>query len=270
MRELSDESQHHSGKPTRMELTDKFVFRSRQILGDRLAGVYLHGSSVMGCFNPKKSDIDLLVVVHDAVPDADKAAFMDMVVELNGEAPAKGIEMDMVQKDVCNPFIYPTPFELHFSIKHLDWYRTNPADYIQKMNGVNKDLAAYFEVIRRQGKCLYGTPIAEVFGKVSREAYLDSILCDVADAVDDIQTNTAYIVLNLLRVLAFIREDAVLSKKEGGEWGLAKLPESYRPLVRLALDEYASDQKPDYTGEPLQDYARFMLAQIRGSAALQG
>ena len=250
-----------------MELTDTFVSRGKEILGDRLEGIYLHGSSVMGCFNPRKSDIDLLVVVKEAVPDAVKAAFMDMVVGLNGKAPAKGIEMDMVRKDVCRPFVYPTPFELHFSIKHLDWYRTNPSDYIQKMNGENKDLAAYFEVIRRQGKCLCGSPIEQVFGEVSREAYLDSILCDVADAEEDIQTNTAYIVLNLLRVMAFIKEDAVLSKKEGGEWGLAKLPESYRPLVRLALDEYASDQKPDYTGEPLQDYARFMLGQIRGSAA---
>lgn len=248
-----------------MELTDSFVSHSTKILGERLEGIYLHGSSVMGCFNPRKSDIDLLVVVKEAVPDAVKTAFMDMVVDLNGKAPAKGIEMDMVRKDVCNPFVYPTPFELHFSIKHLDWYRTNPTDYIQKMNGENKDLAAYFEVIRRQGKCLCGSPIEQVFGEVSREAYLDSILCDVSDAVEDIQTNTAYIVLNLLRVLAFIKEDAVLSKKEGGEWGLATLPEIYRPLVRLALDEYASDRKANCSGEPLQEYASFMLAQIRSS-----
>lgn len=258
---------NRDGDEKRMALTDTFVSRGKKILGDRLEGIYLHGSSVMGCFNPRKSDIDLLVVVKEAVPDAVKTAFMDMVVDLNGKAPAKGIEMDMVRTDVCRPFVYPTPFDLHFSIKHLDWYRTNSSDYIQKMNGENKDLAAYFEVIRRQGKCLCGSPIEQVFGEVSREAYLDSILCDVADAEEDIQTNTAYIVLNLLRVMAFIKEDAVLSKKEGGEWGIAKLPEAYRPLVRLALDEYVSDQKPDYTGEPLQDYARFMLGQIRGSVA---
>ncbi len=258
---------NEGGDEKRMELTDSFVSQSKKILGDRLEGIYLHGSSVMGCFNPQKSDIDLLIVVKDTVADDSKTAFMDMVVELNGEAPEKGIEMDMVRTDVCRHFVYPTPFELHFSIKHLDWYRTNPTDYIRKMNGVNKDLAAYFEVIRRQGKCLYGTQIAELFGEVGRDAYLDSILCDVSDAVEDIQTNTAYIVLNLLRVLAFIKEGSVLSKKEGGEWGLAILPEAYRPLVRLALNEYASDRKADYSGEHLQEYASFMLAQIRSSLA---
>ena len=71
--------------------------------------------------------------------------------------------------------------------------------------------------------------------------------------------------MDMVRVLAFIREDAVLSKKDGGELGLANLPALYHHLVRLALDEYASDRKQDYSDEPLQEYARFMLAQIRAS-----
>ena len=45
------------------ELLDAFVKGSREILGDELCGVYLHGSAVMGCFSPAKSDIDLIVVV---------------------------------------------------------------------------------------------------------------------------------------------------------------------------------------------------------------
>lgn len=88
-------------------LLSKFIQQSNVILRENLLGIYLHGSAVMGCFNPKKSDLDLLVVVHDTVPDAVKKAYMDMVVELNASAPAKGIEMSIVTKDVCDPFVYP-------------------------------------------------------------------------------------------------------------------------------------------------------------------
>ena len=49
------------------EVTDEFVIQGRKILGDNLTGIYLHGSAAMGCFNPKESDIDLLVVVKDAL-----------------------------------------------------------------------------------------------------------------------------------------------------------------------------------------------------------
>ena len=109
-------------------VTETFVTESREILGENLVGVYLHGSAAMGCFNEKKSDIDLLVVVGDRLSDETKKRYMDMVVKLNGDAPEKGIEMSIVRKDVCRPFVYPTPFELHFSIAHLEWYQENPAD----------------------------------------------------------------------------------------------------------------------------------------------
>ena len=62
------------------KLTDDFVRESKWILGDNLVGIYLHGSAVMGCFNPLKSDIDLLVVVENDMPDETKRAFMDMIV----------------------------------------------------------------------------------------------------------------------------------------------------------------------------------------------
>ena len=38
-----------------------FVEAAREAIGENLLGVYLHGSAAMGCFNPKSSDLDLLV-----------------------------------------------------------------------------------------------------------------------------------------------------------------------------------------------------------------
>ena len=45
-------------------LLNRFVEQSEEILQDNLTGIYLHGSAVMGCFNPAKSDLDLIVVVN--------------------------------------------------------------------------------------------------------------------------------------------------------------------------------------------------------------
>lgn len=38
-----------------------------------LTGIYLHGSMAMGCFNPEKSDIDLIVVIEDNISDRQKS-----------------------------------------------------------------------------------------------------------------------------------------------------------------------------------------------------
>ena len=92
------------------ELLDDFTARSRHILGDNLTGIYLHGSAVMGCFNPEKSDIDLILVVKDEVNDTAKKQFMDMVVELNKQAPEKGLELSIVREAVCKSFELLLPY----------------------------------------------------------------------------------------------------------------------------------------------------------------
>ncbi len=114
-------------------LIDEFVAMSRKILSPALTGIYLHGSLAMGCFNPLKSDIDLIVVLERGVTEKQKRDFMEQVVALNGRAPAKGLELSLVKREHCSPFVYPTPYELHFSPAHLRWFREDPDGYIQRM-----------------------------------------------------------------------------------------------------------------------------------------
>ena len=244
------------------ELLNTCVSRTKQILKNNLTGIYLHGSAVMGCFNPEKSDLDFIVVINEALPDFVKKEYMNMIVDLNACGPAKGIEMSVVTKSVCNPFVYPTPFDLHFSIAHLNWYKSNPDDYIQKMKGTDKDLAAHFTIITNRGKCLYGEPIEKVFSKVPEQDYFDSIWNDIADAVEDISENTMYLTLNLARVLAYKNNGVILSKKEAGEWALKNLPEEYHPLIKATLKEYAAAVSVKYNLELAKQYAGCMLNRI--------
>lgn len=244
-------------------LMEKFVEQSKRILGNNLVGIYLHGSSVLGCFNENKSDIDLLVVVNTIISDEDKHNYMDMVVELNANAPAKGIELSIVRKDVCKPFVYPTPFELHFSIAHLEWYKTNPTDYIEKMNGTDKDLAAHFTIIYYRGKTFYGKEIKDIFEKVDKILYFDSIWNDIECAKEEIAQNPMYIILNLCRVLAYKKEELILSKLEGGKWGIENVPEKYRNIIQWALNEYSSDEMLKLNKKLAVEYAAYMIEQIK-------
>ena len=250
-------------------ITGLFVKCAREILKDNLAGVYLHGSAVMGCYQPKKSDLDFLVVVKENMTDADKRAFMDSIIMLDMAGPAKGIEMSIVTRDACNPFVYPTPFILHYSRMHAAWYRRDPEDYIRKMNGTDRDLAAHFTVIRSRGRCLYGEPVGEVFGEVPEADYVDAMWYDIGEAEEEITENPMYLILNLARVLAYLKEKKVLSKKEGGEWGLETLPEEYRPLLRSAMREYAEGTNEQYDAETAKRYAAYMLKEIRAERKQQ-
>ena len=243
-------------------IIDAFVSTAKEIIGEQLTGIYLHGSLAMGCFNPAKSDIDIIIIIKDNISDEQKMKFMERMVDLNGQAPAKGLEMSIVLRKYCNPFVYPTPFELHFSPAHLKWFSDAPQDYVQNMKGDDKDLAAHFTIIRQYGITLYGEEIENVFGEVPRKDYIDSIWEDVQEAREEILEEPMYITLNLCRVLAFCRDGLCLSKQEGARWAMEHLPAEYTALISSALTCYQTDQEIVIEAESGRKFAGEMLAEI--------
>lgn len=183
---------------------------------------------------------------------------------MNQDVLAKGgLEISFVKENYCNPFIYPTPFELHFSPAHLQWFYNNPGDYVEKMNGKDKDLAAHFMIIKKYGVTIYGREITNVFDEVPREDYMDSIWSDIKNASKDILDHPVYVILNLCRVMAYLVDGLILSKEKGGEWGLAHVEERYHVLVRNALNCYRSKGSMVINKSMAEQFANTMLKKIR-------
>lgn len=234
----------------------------QKILGDKLTGIYVHGSIAFGCFRWETSDIDFIVVIKEPLTLEEKEELIRVLLDLEEAAPPKGLEMSVVLDKYCNPFVYPTPFELHFSNMHKESCRNNLREYCREMHGTDKDLAAHFMIILTAGRVLCGADIASVFGKVPRENYLDSIMSDIEDAVNEIQENPVYIILNLCRVLAFAEEGLVISKEQGGKWGINRLPETYRPLIKKAWMSYCGNSSFKAEKSELKDFAEYMLGKF--------
>lgn len=242
-------------------LLERFALLCRETFGDELTGVYLHGSMAMGCFHPQRSDLDLIVVVEAPPTDAQKRRFLQGVVALDREAPEKGLELSVVERRFCKPFVYPTPYAFHFSKAHLALAK-DPAAYLEKLQGVDPDLAAHFTIINRCGRTLCGASAQAVFAPVPARDYAHSIWLDVENAQADIAENPVYVTLNLCRVLAFLREGLVLSKREGGAWGLRRLSTAYCGVIRRAMRAYAGGEIQAEDGA-LQAFAAEMIALIR-------
>ncbi|WP_163859008.1 aminoglycoside adenylyltransferase domain-containing protein [Paenibacillus elgii] len=242
-------------------ITDLF----KEELNENLAGIYLHGSLAMGCFNPDKSDIDLLVVAKRKVTAETSRRIANKLLAIDDELPNKGgIELSVVLESILGQFVYPTPFEFHYSPLHRDKYRTD-GNYTCG-GGEDPDLAAHLTVAYHRGIALYGKPLREVMQPVDKRFYVESILHDAEDAPQGILETPEYYALNLCRVLYYLKEGVVSSKREGGEWGLQALPAEYGETVRLCLEQYggrADRMKPDK--RLLSDFAGYMLGEIRWS-----
>lgn len=149
----------------------------------------------------------------------------------------------------------------------MEWYMDDPDDYIRRMNGTDKDLAAHFTILNIRGICLYGPPIDELFAEVPRGDYMDSIWYDVEGAAEEITQYPMYLTLNLARVLAFREEGLVLPKREGGEWTEKNLPGEFRPLIADAMREYSEGAEIVYDTVLAGRYAAYAMKRLQREPA---
>jgi streptomycin 3"-adenylyltransferase len=210
------------------------------ILQGNLIGIYVHGSVAFGCFDRCRSDIDYIAVVNEPLTLDVKNRLFHETLQISKTAPPKGLEMSVVLKTNCINFRYPTPYEMHFSSSHHEL-----------TSGTDTDLAAHFTVIKHTGIVLCGEPVDKVFGDVSRADFFSSIKSDIENARAE-----AYYILNLCRTLAFKNSGLILSKKAGGEWGLANIDSRYGEVIKAALKNAEPDVKS------AEKFCKYMLNEI--------
>lgn len=235
----------------------------------------------MGCFNPLKSDIDFLVVVKEKLTPVNNSRIAKIALSLYDEmSNERGIEFTIILETYLNPFVYPTPFEFHYSDYHREKYRTNE-NYL--CGGFeDEDLASQIVVAYERGITLYGKPLSELYEPIDSQYYLASILHDVEGAAEEIIDNPSahltptYLTLNLSRVLYYIKEGKISSKREGGEWGVKNLPQKFQQLVKHCLDEY--NEEIDNGGTDNSDvdlqyflvFVEYMMQEIKQNISLTG
>lgn len=242
-------------------ILDTIVSKYNEILKTNLVGIYLHGSLAMNCFNPDRSDIDFLVVIEEKLEFSTMRELIDVLLQLSENGPKKGFEMSVILRNDVGLFSYPTPFVLHYSDSHKDRYM-NDSNYI--CGGFeDPDLAAHIVITIERGLCLCGKPINEVFKPILPKYYIESIINDISTSREDIYGNPVYFILNLCRVLCYLKDGVICSKKEGGEWGRTSLPLQYKHIIELALLDYDNRNTFEGNKDKLSDFANYMLGEIK-------
>jgi predicted nucleotidyltransferase len=245
---------HNCPDDVRLEL-EQFVRGCRDILGEDLSGVYLHGSLAMGCFNPALSDLDLLVLSERELTQDDVNFFSHMLHALSHQPYP--IEMSVLSREKLSAGAHPFPYEYHFSEA---WRGKEPDSSPDK---TDDDLAAHIVIARERGVTLYGEPARDALPQVPTDDYIDALLYDLDDTRRGIVKNPVYAVLNMCRVYWFLSRGAISSKDEAGEWAQSYLPEEHRSVVSKALRTYRGNGDVRFDRDSLEAFAAYVDEQVR-------
>lgn len=228
-------------------------------INENMLGVYLHGSLAMGSFNPRRSDLDLLVVTQQPLTLAIKRHLIAQLLTISNQPYP--IEVSFLAYEHLHPWRFPTPFDLHYSEAWRTRYTSQPE--LSQAIHTDADLAAHITIVQARGIVLVGQPIATVFPSVPEADYLASLKIDLAESLAKIEHNPVYPILNCCRTSAYLAEDQILSKVEGGLWMQERLAGELQTTVVKALSAYTSNANPTFTPSELAAFADLMRRELK-------
>jgi len=205
------------------------VARLQEVLGDGLRGVYYVGSIALGGYVPGESDVDIVAVSEQAIPEQMKPAVAAAVFDTTRSCPTRGLEFTLYRREIAGSPPVAADFEVNVNggpgmARHIQLdARTEPRFWYV----IDRAIA------HRSGLAISGPRAAEVFDEVSRRALLDAMIESMRWHREH-EKATLYSVLNATRAWRFAAEDVLGSKLEGAAWARERWPNT--SLIDAAVD----------------------------------
>jgi hypothetical protein len=225
-------------------LLEELTGRVQRVVGAKLLGLYLWGSYVVGDFDPRLSDLDLLAVLAADLDEPEFAALRAMHDAVAQAYPAWAGRIEVA---------YATVATLDRPAEGGEIVRISPGEALNRRRSDERWVVDWY-VVRERGTALYGPPPAALLGSISREQFVASVRANVAswDDLADLargRQRQAYAILLLCRALRATLHGDQLSKPAAGRWAQTALPEWAdligRAIVWRETPETASDAPAD-------------------------
>jgi Nucleotidyltransferase domain/Domain of unknown function (DUF4111) len=228
--------------------------RLREALGSNLAAIYLHGSAVLGGFDPSVSDLDVLVLCENPLSDAEVDAVATVVEHL--DLPTKGLEMSvMTRSEALDPDVDRPRFQIHTAVGQGGAARRVDG----RAGGGDRDLILHLAVCRSSGHSLAGPSPQATLPSLPEAIVQRAMIEEIGWARG--AGDPAYLVLTAARASAFARTRRLVSKVEAGEADAAL------PVVRAALARQRGLASPIHPADARR-YADEVEARMRSDRTL--
>ena len=223
------------------------------ILGKNLVGVYLYGSVTQRTFNPKRSDIDGIVVTQR---DLSEAQFRRLNAWLAGAAKS-------------NPWV--ARLQMSFLVRNEVLNMTSRACLFQfgvlKRSGSDGNPIIWMDFLR-SGIVLFGRRPGSFLPRITPEILFQALERELSYLREEISTKPksewrnvpsyrVYAVLTVCRILYSFRKGAIVSKQRAARWAMKYLPREWGALILQALETYDAKAGPAISISHIEQFIDF-------------
>jgi hypothetical protein len=222
------------------------VPRLRGALGSSLVGIYRFGSLTAGDFDPRRSDVDVLVVTEGPVSTEQFAALQDVHRAVSAFASPWAREVEAYYLTRAALRRDESSFGEHLKVNRGDgWLEPLQRDPGWLIQG---------HLLREFGVPLIGPPPTALVEPVAPGDLRCAAAAGSVAWLDDVLARPTglrrrgygtYLILTACRILYTLTNDAVVSKPVAGRWARGTLPERWHPLIDRALAWRKDEPPPD-------------------------
>ena len=201
------------------------------LLGRNLVGVYVYGSLTQRAFNPKRSDIDCIVVTNRDLSDAQFRKLDSWLAGVGDSNPwAARLQITFL---IRNEVLTVNARGCLYQFGRL------------KRSGSDGNPIVWMNVLK-SGLVLAGPPPASFVPAITPEILFQALVREVGYLREEIcekptsewrnvPSYRAYAVLTLCRILYSFRKGTIVSKQTAARWAIKHLPE-WNEIIKQALD----------------------------------
>jgi aminoglycoside adenylyltransferase-like protein len=228
------------------------------ILGKNLVGIYVYGSLTQRAFNPRRSDVDCIVVTNRELSEA--------------QFRRAGVWLTRVAES--NP--WARRLQIMFLIKNEIFTMDSKGCLFQfgrlQRSGSDGNPIIWMNVLE-SGLVLYGpqpqsfVPVITpwiLFLALEREVgYLREEIVEKPESKwRNVPSYRAYAVLTLCRILYSFRKGKIVSKPRAARWAIKYLPEEWNEIILQALDRNDEGLATDIALLRIAQFIDFTDAQL--------
>lgn len=244
------------------DFLEDFVTQVRGLLGDNIVGIYLFGSLSYDDFNPKRSDIDLSVVVKSPLSKEEGEKIKKLHLELEKKHPSwkERIEASYTPIDLFDstlPPKQPRPYygagTFYFEAPYGNEWLIN--NYLLYHKSITLQGADFRELVKP-------IDIHDV-----QKANINDLFKEWQPKITDGEwlSNShyqSYLVLNLCRILYTVMQNSVGSKTVSASWVKNEYPQ-WKDLIEEA-DQWHYGAEMKRQDEVIQ-FIKFTIEKVRGT-----
>ncbi|MCX6704735.1 MAG: DUF4111 domain-containing protein [Candidatus Woesebacteria bacterium] len=255
---------HPTQYPNINSLINKLFHDIQKVLGDKLIGFYLEGSLVLGDFDEKVSDIDLLAALSSDVNDTEfdqlremHADFVEKHKEWNDRIEVCYISTDALKivKSQTSPIV-----------------NISPGEPIHRLESSKKWIMNWY-LTREKSITIFGPSPKDIIEPISKDEFIESVrdhmeLWNVwVKKMRDRYAQAAYTILTMCRAYYAYKNGDQVSKKQAALWTQKEFPE-WASLIDQAIvwRETKNEDKVDgKTYIEMESFVNFIRDKILNS-----